>query len=111
VIAKSSRSRASDRRSTGRPRGFTVHLDGEPPGHTHGIDIDETGHGTADYQRMYQLIRQPPPIGDRLFEIEFLDAGVEAYVFTFGRPRSKDHVSGNHNRSADRRARARRLRG
>jgi hypothetical protein len=66
------------------PVRFTVHLDGEPPGHTHGIDIDETGHGTADYQRMYQLIRQPPPIGDRLFEIEFLDAGVEAYVFTFG---------------------------
>jgi hypothetical protein len=33
---------------------------------------------------MYQLIRQPPPIGDRLFEIEFLDAGVEAYVLTFG---------------------------
>ena len=66
------------------PVRFTVHLDGEPPGHTHGIDIDETGHGTADHQRMYQLIRQPPPIGDRLFEIEFLDAGVEAYVFTFG---------------------------
>jgi hypothetical protein len=33
---------------------------------------------------MYQLIRQPAPIGDRLFEIELLDAGVEAYVFTFG---------------------------
>jgi hypothetical protein len=57
------------------------------------------------------LIRPPPPIGDRLFEIEFLDAGVEAYVFTFGRPRSEDHVSGTDNRSADRRARARRLRG
>jgi hypothetical protein len=33
---------------------------------------------------MYQLIRQPQPIEDRLFEIEFLDAGVEAFVFTFG---------------------------
>ena len=33
---------------------------------------------------MYQLIRQAPPIGDRHFEIEFLDAGVEAFVFTFG---------------------------
>jgi hypothetical protein len=30
------------------------------------------------------LIRQPAPIGDRLFEIEFLDTGVEAFVFTFG---------------------------
>ena len=39
---------------------------------------------TADYQRMYQLIRQPAPIDDQLFEIEFLDAGVETFVFTFG---------------------------
>ena len=66
------------------PVRFRVRLDGEPPGQAHGVDIDEDGHGTADYQRMYQLIRQPPPIGDRLFEIEFLDAGVEAFVFTFG---------------------------
>jgi thiol-disulfide isomerase/thioredoxin len=66
------------------PVRFTVRLDGEPPGPAHGIDVDENGNGTADYQRMYQLIRQPPPIGDLLFEIEFLDAGVEAYVFTFG---------------------------
>jgi hypothetical protein len=27
--------------------------------------------------RLHQLIRQPKPIGDRLCEIEFLDAGVE----------------------------------
>jgi hypothetical protein len=63
---------------------FRVRLDGEPPGLAHGVDIDESGHGTAEYQRMYQLIRQPGPIGDRLFEIEFLDPGVEAFVFTFG---------------------------
>jgi hypothetical protein len=31
--------------------------------------------------RLYQLIRQPPPIADRLFEIEFLEPGVEAFVF------------------------------
>jgi len=68
----------------GPPVRFTVRLDGERPGPAHGIDVDENGNGTADYQRMYQLIRQPPPIGDRLFEIELLDAGVEAYVFTFG---------------------------
>jgi hypothetical protein len=66
------------------PVRFTVRLDGEPPGDAHGVDVDGAGNGTADYQRMYQLIRQPPPIGDRLFEIEFLDAGVEAFVFTFG---------------------------
>ena len=70
--------------AAGRPVRFTVRLDGEPPGPAHGIDIDERGNGTADYQRMYQLIRQPAPIGDRRFEIEFLDAGVEAFVFTFG---------------------------
>jgi Thioredoxin like C-terminal domain len=61
-----------------------VRLDGQPPGPARGVDVDESGDGTADYQRMYQLIRQPAPIGDRLFEIEFLDAGVEAFVFTFG---------------------------
>jgi thiol-disulfide isomerase/thioredoxin len=32
----------------------------------------------------YQLIRQPKPIADRQFEIEFLDPGVEAFAFTFG---------------------------
>jgi len=63
---------------------FRVRLDGEPPGFAHGVDVDESGNGTADYQRMYQLIRQPGPIGDRLFEIEFLDPRVEAFVFTFG---------------------------
>jgi hypothetical protein len=63
---------------------FDVRLDGGPPGPARGVDVDESGRGTADYQRMYQLIRQPAPIGDRLFEIEFLDAGVEAFVFTFG---------------------------
>ena len=66
------------------PVRFGVRLDGEPPGQARGVDVDESGDGTADYQRMYQLIRQPAPIGDRLFEIEFLDAGVEAFVFTFG---------------------------
>jgi hypothetical protein len=66
------------------PVRFRVRLDGEPPGPAHGVDVDERGDGIADYQRMYQLIRQRPPIGDRHFEIEFLDAGVEAFVFTFG---------------------------
>jgi len=63
---------------------FRVLLDGRPPGNAHGSDVDEQGNGTATEQRMYQLIRQPKPIVDRLFEIEFLDPGVEAYVFTFG---------------------------
>ena len=66
------------------PVRFRVTLNGEPPGPAHGLDVDEAGNGTADYQRMYQLIRQPAPVDDRLFEIEFLDPGVEAFVFTFG---------------------------
>ena len=66
------------------PGRFRVTLDGEPPGPAHGVDAGGDGAGTADYKRMYQLIRQPGPIDDRLFKIEFLDPGVEAFVFTFG---------------------------
>jgi hypothetical protein len=66
------------------PVRFRVRLDGGVPGRAHGVDVDEDGNGTADYQRMYQLIRQSAPIADRLFEIEFADGGVEAFVFTFG---------------------------
>jgi hypothetical protein len=63
---------------------FRVNLDGQPPAGAHGVDVDDDGNGTADYQRMYQLVRQPGAVEDRRFEIEFLDAGVEAFVFTFG---------------------------
>jgi hypothetical protein len=63
---------------------FRVLIDGKPPGAAQGIDVDEQGHGTVTDQRMYQLIRQPQPIADRQFEIEFLDPGVEAFAFTFG---------------------------
>jgi hypothetical protein len=35
-------------------------------------------------KRLYQLVRQPGPIVDRTFEIEFLDGGVEAFAFAFG---------------------------
>jgi hypothetical protein len=63
---------------------FRVFLDGQLPGDAHSIDVDEQGNGTVTDQRLYQLIRQPKPITDRRFEIEFLDAGVEAFAFTFG---------------------------
>jgi thiol-disulfide isomerase/thioredoxin len=63
---------------------FRVLLDGQPPNASHGLDVDANGTGVATEQRLYQLIRQPKPIVDRLFEIEFLDPGVEAYSFTFG---------------------------
>jgi thiol-disulfide isomerase/thioredoxin len=63
---------------------FRVLIDGEQPGAARGSDVDDQGHGTASEQRLYQLIRQPMPIADRLFEIEFLDPGVAAFAFTFG---------------------------
>jgi thiol-disulfide isomerase/thioredoxin len=63
---------------------YRVAIDGQPPGRAHGLDVDEGGNGTADEQRLYQLIRQPGPIVDRTFTIEFLDPGVEAFSFTFG---------------------------
>jgi len=63
---------------------FRVLIDGQPPGAAHGIDVDDQGNGMVTEQRLYQLIRQPKPIADRQFEIEFLDPGVEAFAFTFG---------------------------
>ena len=63
---------------------FRVLIDGQPPGAAHGIDVDERGSGTVVESRLYQLIRQPQPLADRQFEVEFLDPGVEAFSFTFG---------------------------
>ena len=63
---------------------FRVFLDGEPADGAYGTDVNADGSGTVTEQRTYQLIRQPGPITDRRFEIEFGDAGVEAYCFTFG---------------------------
>ena len=68
----------------GAPVRFRVSIDGQPPGPAHGLDVDEGGNGTVVEQRLYQLIRQPKPIVDRQFQIEFLDAGVETLAFTFG---------------------------
>jgi hypothetical protein len=66
------------------PLRFRVRIDGQLPGAARGVDIDEQGNGVVTEPRMHQLIRQPKPIRDRTFEIEFLDAGIEAFSFTFG---------------------------
>jgi hypothetical protein len=58
--------------------------DGHLPGHDHGIDVDESGEGTLDEPRMYQLVRQRGGAADCTFEITFEEPGVRAYVFTFG---------------------------
>jgi thiol-disulfide isomerase/thioredoxin len=68
----------------GMPVRFRVSIDGQPPGPAHGLDVDNGGNGIVVESRLYQLIRQPKPIVDRQFEIEFLDAGVETFAFTFG---------------------------
>jgi thiol-disulfide isomerase/thioredoxin len=68
----------------GGPVRFRVLIDGHPPGPAHGIDVDEQGNGAVAEARMYQLIRQPGVVADRQFEIQFLDPGVEVFVFTFG---------------------------
>ena len=59
-------------------------IDGKAPGSGHGGDVDAQGLGMVTEPRLYQLIRQSAPVAARRFEIEFLDAGVKAFAFTFG---------------------------
>jgi thiol-disulfide isomerase/thioredoxin len=66
------------------PIPFRVLLDGEPPGPSHGVDVDEDGTGRLVDGRMYQLVRQPNAVRPRTLEITFLEPGAEAYAFTFG---------------------------
>ena len=68
----------------GRSVRFRVRVDGADPGPNHGFDTDAQGWGRLQAPRMYQLVRQAGAVADRTFEIEFLDAGARAYVFTFG---------------------------
>jgi cytochrome c biogenesis protein CcdA/thiol-disulfide isomerase/thioredoxin len=70
--------------STGRPVRIRVLLDGKAPGGDHGMDIDASGLGQVSEQRLYQLVRQKNAAQGRLFTIEFLEPGAEAYAFTFG---------------------------
>jgi thiol-disulfide isomerase/thioredoxin len=63
---------------------FRVSLDGEPPGASHGGDVDEAGNGVVSDPRLYQLVREGGRVEERTFEITFRQQGIEAYVFTFG---------------------------
>jgi thiol-disulfide isomerase/thioredoxin len=71
-------------RSQGQAIRFRVRIDGAPPEADHGFDVDAEGQGSVQEDRLYQLVRQAGQVKDRTFEIEFLDPGVRAYVFTFG---------------------------
>jgi hypothetical protein len=70
--------------ATGQRVRFRVTIDGKPPAGDHGTDIDDAGNGTIDGQRLYQLVRQQGAVRERTFSIEFLDAGAQAFAFTFG---------------------------
>src|SRR5918992_4191190 len=66
------------------PIRFRVLLDGEAPGASHGVDVDEDGNGLLQDARMYQLVREHDEVRQRTLEITFLEPGAEAYAFTFG---------------------------
>jgi thiol-disulfide isomerase/thioredoxin len=66
------------------PIPFGARLDGEAPGRSHGVDVDEDGNGMLPDGRLYQLIRQYDGAHERTLEITFLAPGAEAYSFTFG---------------------------
>jgi thiol-disulfide isomerase/thioredoxin len=67
-----------------RPVPFRVLLDGEPPGRSHGVDVDADGTGVLRDARLYQLVRQSEGVRQRTLEITFEEPGAEAYAFTFG---------------------------
>ncbi len=66
------------------PIPFRVLLDGEAPGPSAGVDVDEDGNGVLRDGRLYQLVRQHDGVRERTLEITFLEPGAEAYAFTFG---------------------------
>jgi thiol-disulfide isomerase/thioredoxin len=63
---------------------FRVRLDGEAPGRSHGVDVDEDGNGVLEEGRLYQLVREQDAVRERTLEITFLEPGAEGYAFTFG---------------------------
>jgi len=67
-----------------QPIPFRLLLDGEAPGPSHGLDVDEEGSGVLRDGRLYQLVREHDAVRERTLEITFLERGAEAYVFTFG---------------------------
>jgi hypothetical protein len=66
------------------PIPFRVLLDGQIPGPSHGVDVDEDGNGMIRDGRLYQLVREHDAVRDRTLQMTFLEPGAEAYAFTFG---------------------------
>lgn len=63
---------------------FRVLLDGEAPGPSAGVDLNDDGNGVLRAGRLYQLVRQHDGVRERTLEITFTEPGAEAYAFTFG---------------------------
>ena len=72
--------------AAGRPAPipFRVPLDGEAPGASHGLDVDEDGHGVLRDGRLTSSSASTDAVRERTLEITFHEPGAEAYVFTFG---------------------------
>jgi thiol-disulfide isomerase/thioredoxin len=66
------------------PIPFRVLLDGEAPGPSHGVDVDDDGNGLLRDGRLYQLVREHDGVRERTLEITFPEPGPQAYAFTFG---------------------------
>ena len=67
-----------------KPIPFRLLCDGNAPGPSHGIDVDEDGNGVLREGRLYQLVRQHDAVSDRTLQVTFLEPGAKAYAFTFG---------------------------
>lgn len=66
------------------PIPFHVFVDGQAPGRSHGVDVDENGDGLLQEGRLYQLLRERGAVRERTLEITFGEPGAGAYAFTFG---------------------------
>ena len=71
-------------RGARRPIPFRVLLDGEAPGPSRGVDVDEDKNGLLRNGRLYQLVREHDAVRERTLEIILLEPGAEACSFTFG---------------------------
>jgi thiol-disulfide isomerase/thioredoxin len=70
--------------ATGAPIPFRIAVDGDAPGASHGVDVDDLGNGLLRDGRLYQLVRERGVVRERTLEITFFESGAEAYAFTFG---------------------------
>jgi hypothetical protein len=63
------------------PIPFHVLLDGEAPGLSAGVDINEDGNGVLRDGRLYQLVRQHDRVSERTLKVIFSEPGADAFTF------------------------------